>query len=89
MMGYGGAGWGGMGWGGVIGMVLVWVVLIGLIVWAATRLLPSRRGGNVNQQSVQDTPEEMLERRFARGEIDLENYQAQRAALASARGERR
>ena len=89
MMGYGGAGWGGMGWGGVVGMVLVWVVLIGLIVWAATRLLPSRRGGNVNQQSAQDTPEEMLDRRFARGEIDLENYQSQRAALASARGERR
>lgn len=87
MMGYGGMGWG-MGWGGMIGMVLLWVVLIALIVWAVTRLLPARRGGGY-QQPGQETPEEILDRRFARGEIDLETYQAQRAALATARGDRR
>ena len=36
MMGYGG--FGGMGWGGMVGMVLLWAVLIGLVVWAVTRL---------------------------------------------------
>lgn len=88
MMGYGGMGWGGMGWGGMIGMVLLWALLIGLIVWAVTRLLPARRVSG-DSPPTHDTPEEILDRRFARGEVDLETYQAQRAALASARGERR
>ncbi len=88
MMGYGG--FGGMGWGGMVGMVLLWVVLIGLVVWAVTRLLPARRDVGVGvAQAGQETPEEILDRRFARGEVDVETYQAQRAALASARGERR
>lgn len=87
MMGYGG--WGGMGWGGMIGMVLIWVVLIALIVWAVTRLLPARRVEGGSPQPPQETPEEILDRRFARGEIDLETYQAQRDVLASARKERR
>lgn len=86
MMGY--DGFGGMGWGGMVGMVLLWVVLIGLVVWAVTRLLPARRDGGV-PQAGQETPEEILDRRFARGEVDVETYHAQRAALASARGERR
>lgn len=90
MMGWGGMGWGGMGWGAMIGMVLVWVVLIALIVWAVTRLLPARRvEGGSPQPPPQETPGEILDRRFARGEIDLETYQAQRAVLASAREERR
>lgn len=36
-----------------------------------------------------ESPEEILDRRFARGEIDIESYQVRRAALASARGEGR
>jgi len=87
MMGYGGMGWGGMGVGGMIGMVVFWLVLIALIVWAVSRLLPGRPGRHASSQPGQETPEEILDRRFARGEIDLETYQVQRAALASARGE--
>lgn len=86
MMGYGG--FGGMAWGGMVGMVLLWAVLIGLVVWAVTRLLPARRESGL-PQAARETPEEILDRRFARGEIDLETYQAQRAALASARREQR
>jgi len=78
-----------MGWGAMIGMVLFWVVLIALIAWAVTRLLPARRQEGGSPQPAPETPEEILDRRFARGEIDLETYQTQRAALASARGERR
>ena len=86
MMGYGG--FGGMGWGGIVGMVLLWAVLIGLVVWAVTRLLPARREYDL-PPAPRETPEEILDRRFARGEIDLETYQAQRAALVSARREQR
>ena len=89
MMGWGNTGWGGMGFGGMIGMVFVWVVLIALIVWAVSRLLPGRQAHRSAPQSGQQTPEEILDRRFARGEIDLETYQVQRAALVTARGEGR
>lgn len=88
MMGYGGMGWGGMPFGGMIGMVLLWVVLIAVIVWAVSRLLPGRQAAHGHgARPAQDSPEEILDRRFARGEIDLETYQAQRDALSRARGE--
>jgi putative membrane protein len=86
MMGYGGMGWGGMAWVGMIGMVLVWVILIAAVVWAVTRLLPGRTTRRA--QGSGETPEEILDRRFAMGEIDIETYQTQRAALKQARGQR-
>lgn len=82
MMGWYG---GGMGFGAWMFMGVFWLVLLGVIIWAVVRLLPTHgddRGRNV------ESPEEILDRRFARGEIDVETYQAQRAALSSARGER-
>ncbi|HEY3548696.1 MAG TPA: hypothetical protein VGK17_21695 [Propionicimonas sp.] len=88
MMGYGGMGWGGMGWGGMIGMVVFWIVLIAAIVWAVTRLLPGRQTPTDPRLPGQETPEDILDRRYARGEIDLDTYQAQRAALVAARNER-
>lgn len=87
MMGYGGMGWGGMGTGGMIGMIVIWLLLIAGIVWAVSRLLPGRQARQTHAEPGQETPEEILDRRFARGEVDLEMYQVQRAALASARGE--
>jgi putative membrane protein len=51
------------------------------------RLLPSRHHTQSGPASS-ETPEEILDRRFARGEIDVETYQAQRAALSESRGER-
>ena len=86
-MGYGSYGWGGMGVGGMIGMVVFWLLLIAVIVWAVSRLLPGRQARQSQSEPGQETPEETLDRRFARGEIDLETYQVQRAALASARGQ--
>lgn len=84
MMGWYG---GGMGYGAWMFMGVFWLVLLGLIIWAVVRLLPAR-GGSRGSRPEQDTPEEILDRRFARGEIDLETYQAQRSALAAARGPR-
>lgn len=89
MMGYGGMGWGGMGWLGMIGMILLWVILIAAIVWGVSRLLPARRTGQAYEQPRQETAEEILDRRFARGEIDAETYQSLRATLAASRGEGR
>jgi putative membrane protein len=81
-MGYG---WGmGVGW---IFMLVFWVVLIGLIVWAVTRLLPSS-GTRVGGDRAA-APEEILDRRFASGEIDAEEYQRVRDQLAATRAGRR
>ncbi len=84
MMGwYGGAG---MGWGAWIGMGLFWLVLLGVILYAVVRLLPSGRAGGRDRDP--ESPEEILDRRFARGEVDIETYQAQREALRRARGDK-
>jgi len=82
MMGWYG---GGMSYGAWMVMGLFWLVLLGLIIWAVVRLLPDRRQDAPRDV---DSPEEILDRRFARGEIDLEAYQAQRTALAAMRGGR-
>ena len=84
MMGWYG---GGMGWGAWLAMGLIWFILLGLIVWLVARLLPGSGGG-----ATRDTGEsalEILDRRLASGEIDLVVWQAQRAALVTARGERK
>ena len=82
MMGWYG---GGMGYGAWMFMGLFWLVLLAVIIWAVVRLLPARR--DAGGRDV-DSPEDILDRRFARGEIDAETYQAQRAALTAARGSR-
>lgn len=77
MMGYG---WG-MGTAGWIFMALFWIVLVGLVVWAAVVLLPGNRAGGPGRT---ESPREILDRRFARGEIDVEQYRMARAELAEA-----
>jgi len=77
----------GMGFAGWFFMGVFWLVLLGVIIWAVVRLLPARHNAS-GDASVPETPEEILDRRFARGEIDHETYQAQRATLAQSRSER-
>lgn len=84
MMGWYG---GGMGWGGWLAMGLFWLVLLGLIVWLVTQLLPGSGGGT--SRSTGESALEILDRRLASGEIDLETWQAQRAALLGAQHDRR
>jgi putative membrane protein len=83
MMGWYGTG---MGLGGWLFMGLFWLALLALIVWLVVRLLPSHERPSAGGH---DSPEEILDRRFARGEIDEQTYAAQRAALTSSRGPRR
>ena len=78
MMGYG---WG-MGLAGWIFMGLFWFVVIGAIIWAAVALLPGRRTGG---PAGSERPGEILDRRFALGEIDAEQYRRARDELAASR----
>lgn len=76
MMGYG---WGMGPWGWIF-MGLFWVVVIGGIVWAAMALLPgNRRVGPERRESAR----EILDRRFAAGELDVEQYRRAREELSA------
>ncbi|GGR74214.1 hypothetical protein GCM10010169_17590 [Micromonospora fulviviridis] len=69
----------GSGWIWMILMPVVWVALIAVIVWAVARAI-QRPGDNGRQ--VRETPQEILDRRFALGEIDAVEYRRARAHLA-------
>ncbi len=64
-------------------MSLLWVALVVVIVWAAVRLFPGRseRSGS----AVEERPEDILDRRLARGEIDPDTYERLRATLRGRR----
>lgn len=89
MMGYGY----GMGAGGWIAMTVFWVALITLIIWILSRGLATasgwgadirpRRGGV--RDGAADSAEDILERRFAAGELDEHTYRSMLATLRSSR----
>jgi putative membrane protein len=74
----------GMGWGfgtpGLLLMVAFWGGLIALAVWLVSRLFP-----RIRQPSTTSTQEpsarEILDRRFALGEITREQYEAMKRDL--------
>ncbi len=65
--------WGYGGWG-ALWMLLFWVGVIVLIVWAVRR-----SGSSTPQRSPRAM--EILEERYARGEIDHDEFQTRRAEL--------
>ena len=83
------------GWGyalGIIGMVLFWTVLV-LAIAAAVRYLDRKRRESFPPPPLPPTAEQVLAERFARGQIDADEYrqhldtlrQAERSAAAGAR----
>jgi putative membrane protein len=70
-------GWGGMGFG-PIGMIVSLVLLVGLVV-ILVRWMGGGQGGASRERTR--SPQEILDERFARGEIDHEDYQSRRKAL--------
>ena len=80
-------GWdGGMGVAGWFLMTFLWVALIAVIIWAVAHLFPAR--GTSDAGSGPERPEEILDRRLARGEIDTATYDELRAKMRAARAER-
>jgi len=81
MMGwYGGGGMGALGW---LGMGVFWLALILLLTWLVARLLPGRR----TTRNTGESALEILDRRLANGQIDMEPWQAQRATIQTAGGD--
>jgi putative membrane protein len=79
MMGWYG---GGMAAFGMLAMGVFWLAPLGLIIWLVVRLLPA--SGDMTRRPTGDSALEILDRRLASGEIDLETWQAQRGALVAA-----
>ena len=77
---------GGMGWGagsflGPIFMILFWVLLIAGTVWLV--LAVSRQSAQ-RQGSAGSSALAILEDRLARGEIDLDEFNARKSAIGGA-----
>ena len=69
----------------MFGMFLLWGVLIALAVWAVTRLFPRyRRSSGLDEQEL--GAQEILARRYARGEITGEEYESMKRDIGQ--GER-
>lgn len=75
-----GYGWG-WGWMMVV-MPLVWIAITAVIVWAVFKVV-QRPANPVADQPRRETPQEILDRRFASGEIDADAYTEAKAHLAS------
>jgi putative membrane protein len=70
-----GGGWGfGFWWTVPIFFGIAWLALFGLIIWRMRGLGPCRRGWGPD-------PLDVLRDRFARGEIDAEEYERRRHVL--------
>jgi len=72
-----------MGFGMGLGMLLVPLLGIGLIigaVWFASALFQTGRSSNLSGSS--QTPREILDQRYARGEITREQYELMKRDLS-------
>jgi putative membrane protein len=77
MMGWYPGGWAGAGFWGMGVMVLVWGAVIAVAVWALARATRTEQVVGAPVESARA----LLDRRFAAGEIDAEEYAARRRAL--------
>ena len=73
---YGGMGWFGPGFGGVF-MILWWVLIIAGIVALARWLMSLSRGDAPPEKGAR----EILDERYAQGEIDREEYEKRKRDL--------
>lgn len=78
-------GMGAWGWTGmIIGSVLFWGLIIAALVLVARAWRPRTGRRGTAPPTPPPTPERLLAERFARGEIDEEEYRRRQAALSDA-----
>ncbi|TDU83835.1 putative membrane protein [Kribbella voronezhensis] len=70
----------GWGWMMVV-MPLLWIALTAVIVWAVLQVV-HRPTGSAPTLPGRETPQEILDRRFASGEIDADTYTKAKAHLS-------
>jgi putative membrane protein len=59
---------------------VVWIALIGLLIWAVSRLF-SQRASSTDHPDAGPSAMEILRQRYARGEIDEATFERMRAQL--------
>jgi putative membrane protein len=64
----------GMGAAGWLLMAMFWIALLALVVFAVLRLVPRAEPASAPHERAED-PREILKRRLASGEIDVETYE--------------
>jgi putative membrane protein len=73
-----------MTWMAIV-MPLLWIALIGITAWAVMRLMgDNARAARGSGRDCRVTPQEILDRRFASGEIDAQEHLAARQHLKAA-----
>ena len=76
MWGLGYGGWGGLGWMGPVFMLAFWALVITGGVFLVRYLARQARTGGSQESAL-----EILKRRYARGEIEKEEFEAKRKDL--------
>lgn len=79
--------YGAMGWGGWVLMALVMVAFWGLAVYAIVALFRGSGAGSSSETGRPADPRRILDERLARGEIQVDEYQARKEALVDAERE--
>ncbi len=68
------------GFGGMGLMSIVWIVVLGLIIWAVVAAV--KKPGNNSMFGSADSALEILKRSYARGEINKDEFEAKKKDLA-------
>lgn len=75
----------GMGWGGWVVMTLTMLAFWSLVVFGVVAIFRGDRESRTTQVPRERDPLQILDERFARGEIDDDEYRARRDALRATR----
>ena len=70
----------GMSGGGILFMGLMWLVIIGFAIWLVT-WMTHRDHHHMTSVEKLESPRQILDRRFASGEIDADAYAQSRKLL--------
>ena len=74
----------GMGWGGWIVMTLTMLAFWSLVVFGVVAIFRGDREARSDQATPRERdPQQILDERFARGEIDADEYHARQGVLRS------
>ena len=76
---------GGIGWGGWVVMTLMMLAFWALLILAGVAVYRSTRRDDNRTPEGRADAERLLDERFARGEIDAEDYRTRRELLHSRR----
>lgn len=71
----------GVGWAGWIVMTLAMVAFWGLVIWGVAAIFRGLRDDDATSPPHEHDPQRILDERFARGEIDADEYHARQRIL--------